>query len=162
MTTTTSYHNDGPGYSPLPNVHNNSSASIPSNRFDGKRIVAALAAIAILGGIMTRYGVPLVMSPSSLTMEQAGGLVGSSSRKTELNPGLQLKGYPPRSVQEEYMRDLEKVDWKEVEKDMEALLTDSKDCTYIKSNLIATYHLSSTCYLSHTPAFLSRMHRVAC
>jgi hypothetical protein len=132
MRTTTSYQNDGPGYSPLPNVHNNSSASSPSCRFDGKRIVAALAAIAILGGIMTLYGVPLAMSPSSLTMEQAGGLMGSSSRKTKLNPGLQLKGYPPRSVQEEYMRDLEKVDWKEVEIDMEALLTDSKDCTYIK------------------------------
>lgn len=58
--------------------------------------------------------------------------MGSSSRKTKLNPGLQLKGYPPRSVQEEYKGDLEKVDWKQVEKDMEALLTDSKDCTYIK------------------------------
>lgn len=128
MRTTTSYQNDGQGYSPLPNVHNSSSASIPSSCFDGKRIVAALAAI----GIMTIYGVPLAMSPSSLTMEQAGGLMGSPSRKTKLNPGLQLKGYPPRSVQEEYMRDLEKVDWKEVETDMEALLKDSKDCAYIK------------------------------
>jgi hypothetical protein len=132
MTTSTSYQNDGTGYSPVPDVHNNSSESIPSNRFDGKRIVVALATIASLGSIMILCGVPLAMPPSSLTVEQAGGLMGSSSRKTKLNPGLQLKGYPSLSVQEEYMRDLEKIDWKEVEKDMEALLTDSKDCTYMK------------------------------
>lgn len=148
MRTTTSYQKDGLGYSPLPNVHNDSSASISSSRFDGRRIVFALAAIAVLGGIMTLYGVPLAKSPSSLTMERAGGLmgsschkVGSSCHKVSLNPGLQLKGYPPLSVQEEYMRDLEKIDWKEVERDMEALMTDSKDCTYTKSNVIVTYIL---------------------
>jgi catalase (peroxidase I) len=41
---------------------------------------------------------------------------------------LQLEGYPPLSVQKQYMKDLKEIDWDAVEDDLEALMTDSQDC----------------------------------
>jgi Peroxidase len=41
--------------------------------------------------------------------------------------GLQLPGYPPVSVQYEYDRLVRKMDWDQVEQDIENLLTDSQD-----------------------------------
>lgn len=54
--------------------------------------------------------------------------VPDDETKYEVNPSLQLKGYPPLSVQEEYMKDLKNIDWLEVEKDLEELMTDSQEC----------------------------------
>jgi catalase-peroxidase len=41
--------------------------------------------------------------------------------------GLQLPGYPPASVQYEFDKLVRKVDWNQVENDIEAVLTDSQD-----------------------------------
>lgn len=43
-------------------------------------------------------------------------------------PGLQLPGYPSLEEQQQYLQDVQGVDWDEVEADLEALMTDSQDC----------------------------------
>jgi G3E family GTPase len=48
--------------------------------------------------------------------------------KFHVQPSLQLKGYPSLSVQEEYMKALQEIDWDAVEQDIEDVLTDSQDC----------------------------------
>ena len=43
---------------------------------------------------------------------------------------LQLKGYPPIDVQQQYLEDLAKIDFDKVKKDIALLLTESQDCKY--------------------------------
>ena len=76
-----------------------------------------------------------------------GGLWGSSSHKKghhhekkhkhhthddnskyKVHPGLRLEGYPSLEIQEQYMKDLQEIDWDAVEADLEALMTQNQDC----------------------------------
>jgi hypothetical protein len=66
---------------------------------------------------------------SLMSMKQTTSLLGSSEPKPKVASDLmQLKGCPPYSVQQEYLDALSEINWKHVEKDIEDLLTDSKDC----------------------------------
>ena len=60
-------------------------------------------------------------------------LHGDDSSKYKVYPGLRLEGYPSLEIQEQYMRDLQEIDWDAVEADLEALMTQSQDC---KGNLV--------------------------
>ena len=123
---TTSYQNDSPVYSSVPRVREDGSDKHSCHLV--VRLFPALFVVGTLVGcIVTFKGQSSSPSP---TLEQAGGILGSSHKSNGFS-GLHLKGYPPTFVQQEYMKDLEAVDWKELEKDIEALLTDSKECTYL-------------------------------
>ena len=68
---------------------------------------------------------------SPMSMKQTTSLLGSSKPKPKVASNLmQLKGYPPYSVQQEYLDALSEINWKHVEKDIKDLLTDSKDCKF--------------------------------
>jgi hypothetical protein len=67
-------------------------------------------------------------SPMSMKLKQTPLLLGSSKPKPKVASNrMQLKGYPPYSVQQEYLDALSEINWKQVERDIEDLLTDSKD-----------------------------------
>lgn len=48
--------------------------------------------------------------------------------KYQVYPGLQLPGYPSLEAQAQYLKDLQEIDWDEVEADLDALMTDSQEC----------------------------------
>lgn len=130
-----SYQNKPPGrgVAEAGAVHAHQEASPPRNR-----IVRMLLAAVALGTLFivfksgeTSEDYETVASGPSLMFDQAaGGIMGSSRKQTTVS-GLSMKGYPPISIQQEYWEDLQKIDWKEVEKDMKDLLTDSKECEFV-------------------------------
>jgi hypothetical protein len=97
---------------------------------------AALVAAVLFGSVAIfsknqSAGVALDET-SPMSMKQTTLLLGSSKHKPKVASNLmQLKGYPPYSVQQEYLDALSEINWNHVEKDIEDLLTDSKDCKYL-------------------------------
>jgi catalase (peroxidase I) len=112
-----SYQND-PEYRPLSTT--NSTRRTSACSFVTAGLLALGALVLVVSFINYSY--------SDETNDPAALLLGSSHKKSsKINPGLQLPGYPPLIVQQEYWDALQKVDWKEVEKDMTEVLYDSKD-----------------------------------
>lgn len=95
-------------------------------------IVVLTSALVLFRGGESQEGFETVVSGlSSIFDNVPGGMMGSSHKKQKKPAtfrGLTIQGYPPLSVQKEYWEDLQKIDWKEVEADMTALLTDSQEC----------------------------------
>ena len=95
--------------------------------------------IVVASGIFVR-SLAVNTNANDPTMDQAGGIWGSSkhsSRKKtkhhtpvlKASPNmLLLEGYPSLQVRQQYLDDLAKIDWNQVEEDIEDLLTDSQDC----------------------------------
>jgi catalase-peroxidase len=76
---------------------------------------------------------PLTGSSRMSSLKSQVNMLGSSKKpaisveSTQAVAGLQLAGYPSATLQAQYARDLEQVDWDEVKKDLKDLLTDSQD-----------------------------------
>jgi hypothetical protein len=96
---------------------------------------AALIAVLLFGSVAIfskNQSAGVAMDETSaMSMKQTTSLLGSSKTKLKVASNLmQLKGYPPYSVQQEYLDALSEINWKHVENDIEDLLTDSKDCKF--------------------------------
>jgi Peroxidase len=90
--------------------------------------VASCLVVAAFMGVFVLWDGPSSMLSMSIVSSQHNGPDHSHIHGDNSPPiGLQLLGYPPVSVQYEYDRLVRKVDWDQVEQDIENLLTDSQD-----------------------------------
>ena len=136
MKTVTSYHNELPGGN-APAVEGGVLDGYQESLNRPNRVVRVLLTVVALGGILVLFNNIRATDEGFVTVsevpsfDEAGGIMGSSRKEAKISRGLTMKGYPPLSVQQEYWEDLQKIDWKEVEADMQALLTDSKECEFL-------------------------------
>jgi hypothetical protein len=105
-------------------------------------LAVAIAAAASAMVVLVMVASISTFLPSQLSMmtmfgmQEAGGLMGSShqrrSTKKVYKDMLQLPGYPDLEAQQQYLDDLAKIHWEDVERDIEKVLTDSQDCTFVQ------------------------------
>jgi Peroxidase len=89
--------------------------------------VASCLVVAASMGVFALWDAPSSMLSMSILSSQHNGPDHSHIHEDNRPLGLQLPGYPPVAVQYEYDRLVRKVDWDQVEQDIENLLTDSQD-----------------------------------
>lgn len=89
--------------------------------------VAFAAVLGVIGCFWTASVVPFSMWSNSIYSSRNKHHHPHHQRNIQPVLGLQLPGYPPASVQFEYDDLVREINWKHVERDIEDLLTDSKE-----------------------------------